>query len=901
MRGLLALLGVGISQGFLLAQVNIFYQQDFNSGVPTDWSLNTSDLGSATSDLYNRWVVDGHYAAGSIEVDLTCSIGFFCLPYTIPAVPNQPAGIVGGPQSNFLYVSYVHNPNYSGCTPPTANYVAFLAADGSCTPAQHYFAKMNTPVTIPAGSNPVKLSFIWICQGGPQSYGEVYYSTNGTTWNILTSSRVNSTQLRGRNTWQLDTITLPITRPANVYIAFRFNNGVTTTAQDPSFGVDAIRIFEEVSGPTIDLVSLTPAQVCAGGTVSVAFSTTGSFGAGNQFEVQLSDASGSFAAPIATATGTASPITLTVPAGTATGTYKVRVRSTNPPLISDTLDLQVINLSGLTCTANPNPVSPGNAVTLTISGTGLPAGPFDVSLNPGDGSPPQNQNGVAALPVNFTHTYTTAGSYSATFTVTHPASGCSQTCQVTVQVTAPGSPTITLQPPVAWVCSGDGFTVSFSTTGTFGPTNTFSVQLSDATGSFANPIVIGSGSGSPINCVMPMSTSSGTYKIRVVASDPAGIVSNEQPISVANLQGLSCSVSPVPVSAGQSANFTIGGNGLPSGTYTITLTPGNGDPAQNFPNQTLPTTITYTYNADGQYPAQIQVVHTPSGCAQTCDVTVIVGEQALTLSGLQPSSVCPGSSFTATYEGVNITFGANNVFILEIVDGNGNVVSRCSTASSAAQGSLSCQVPATLPAGGYTVRLVSTDPPFQSSGQTLTVLSKPVAAFRPSDTLLTLPSENSVSFTNSSTGAVSYVWNFGNGQSSTQVTPDPVIYSAPGTYTVVLIATSADGCPDTATARITVRVAEELTIPNAFTPNGDGVNDRFVIRYAGAERIEATLYDRWGNLIWSQSQSVLSGTLEWDGTIKGTPAPEGVYSGVVFLKTPTGKEIQRAFSVTLLR
>jgi gliding motility-associated-like protein len=282
-------------------------------------------------------------------------------------------------------------------------------------------------------------------------------------------------------------------------------------------------------------------------------------------------------------------------------------------------------------------------------------------------------------------------------------------------------------------------------------------------------------------------------------------------------------------------------------------------------------------------------------------LTQLVGQQALILSALQPSSVCPGSSFTATYRGVNITFGANNVFILEIVDGNGNVVSRCSTASSGTQGSLSCQVPATLPAGGYTVRLVSTDPPFQSAGQTLTVLSKPVATFRPSDTLLTLPSENSVSFTNSSTGAMSYVWNFGNGQTSIEATPDPVIYSAPGTYTVVLIATSADGCPDTATARITVRVAEELTIPNAFTPNGDGVNDRFVLRYTGAERIEATLYDRWGNLIWSQSQSALSGTLEWDGTIKGTPAPEGVYSGIVFLKTPTGREIRKAFSVTLLR
>ena len=712
MRSLAAVIGLLTGLAVLSAQVNVFYQEDFNSGVPTGWSLNTSDLGCATSDLYNRWVVDGHYPAGSIQGDLTCSAGLVCFPIAIPAVPNQPAGIVGGPQSNFLYVSYVHNPNYSGCTPPTVNYLGFLAANGFCAPAQHYFAKMNTPATIPAGPNPVKLSFIWICQGGPQSYGEVYYSTDGTTWNILTSSRVNSTQLQGRNTWQLDTITLQITRPANIYIAFRFNNDVGTPADEPSFGVDAIRIFEEV-----------------------------------------------------------------------------------------------------------------------------------------------------------------------------PQTG----------------PTITLQPPVPWVCNGDGFTVSFTTTGTFGANNTFSVQLSDATGSFANPTVIGSGSGTPIACVMPATTPSGNYKIRVVASDPAGIVSNEQPISVANLSGLSCSVSPVPVPAGQTATFTVGGNGLPAGSYNITFTPGNGDPNQNLTNQTLPATLTHTYNADGQYTAQIQVVHTPSGCVKTCNVTVFVGQQALTLTAPQPTAVCAGETFTATYQGTNITFGTGNLFILEITDGGGNVVSRCTTTSTAAQGTLSCAVPASLAGGSYTVRLVSTNPPFQSGTQPLTVLPKPVAAFTPSDTILNLPAENVVIFTNNSTGAVSYTWDFGNGQTSTQATPDPVFYTTPGTYRVMLIATSAGGCRDTAMAVITARAAEELTIPNAFTPNGDGVNDRFVIRYSGAERIEVSLYDRWGNPVWSQAQTALSGTLEWDGTIKGSPAPESVYTGAVRLKTITGKEVVKGFTVTLLR
>ena len=387
----------------------------------------------------------------------------------------------------------------------------------SCSfPAQSYFARMNTAASIPGGTAPVKLSFFWLCKGNANAYGEVRYSIdNGTTWNILTSSVTNSTYLSGRSTqWNADTITLPITRPANVLIGFRFVNNLGGDG-DPPLAVDDIAIFEEVpqTGPTIDITSITPVQVCAGSTVSVAFNTSGTFNAGNQFEAQLSDAAGSFAVPIATARGAGSPITLTVPAGTATGTYKVRVVSTSPAVISNTVDLQVVNLPNLTCTATPNPSSPGTLVTLTINGSGLPAGPFDVSLNPGDGSPTQTQNGVAGLPVSFNHTYASAGSYTAIFTVAHPASGCSRNCQVTVQVAAPGSPTITLQPPVPWVCNGDGFTVSFTTSGTFGANNRFDVQLSDATGSFANPTVIGSGGGTPITCVMPATTPSRDCKI----------------------------------------------------------------------------------------------------------------------------------------------------------------------------------------------------------------------------------------------------------------------------------------------------------------------------------------------------------------------------------------------------
>jgi len=97
------------------------------------------------------------------------------------------------------------------------------------------------------GTAPVKLSCFWLCEGNANAYGEVYYSiNNGTTWNILTSSVTNSTRLSGRSTqWNADTITLPITRPANVLIGFRFVNNVGGDGEPP-LAVDAIRIFEDV-------------------------------------------------------------------------------------------------------------------------------------------------------------------------------------------------------------------------------------------------------------------------------------------------------------------------------------------------------------------------------------------------------------------------------------------------------------------------------------------------------------------------------------------------------------------------------------------------------------------------------------------------------------------------------
>lgn len=971
-------IAVGLST-FLWAQT-VFYSQDFNSGVPPEWSLNTSDMGSVTNG-YNRWVVGADYNSGVNPFQVYCALLGCVGTNPIPSIPPQPAAIPGSPNSPFLHISYDGNYSSSnGCTAPNQVTTSFLAADGLCATAQNYFARLNTPVSIPAGPNPVKLSFFWLCRGGAQSFGEVLYSTNGTTWFSLTSSVTYSSQLRNQfSTWYPDTITLPIARPTNLWIAFRFVNNNTTAANDPPLAVDAVRIFDvPVATPTLTLDNASPNPVCAGATLSVSYSAQ-NFPPGTQYTAQLLDGSNTV---VASATGT-SPIALPIPAILPSGAYTLRVQAnTNPPTNSNTLSITVVNLQSLSCSANPNPTQPGTAVTLTLSGTNLPSGPFNIQMNPGDGNPPQNQNGVATLPHSFSYTYSTAGTYTVTFTITHPASGCTGTCQVPVTIQPPTANTIDLvsvTPPT--VCAGNTVSVSFNSSGTYNAGNLFRVQLSDATGSFATPQNIGVGATSPISATIPATTPSGTYKVRVVSTSPV-VVSDTLDLTVVNLSGLTCSYSPNPALAGTPATLTIGGTGLPSGLFDVSVDV-DGDAVVDYTSTgvALPHTVNHTYSTAGSYTVRFTVTHAASGCTGTCQLTVTVQGQGVSAVSLTPQTLCPGETFSVDYTSQGVVFAAGNVFTVEARDAGGNLVWSCPTSSTAPSGTLSCTVPAGTSAGTYSVQVTSSSPAYTSGSLSLTVSAPPVADFAPDANLryclgtpitftdrsqnapsirwdfgdgtgstdrnpihtyaqpgtytvtltaqvsptctdqvqrtievlplptaaftvqpatLILPDQTTITLTNTSTGASSYQWDFGNGQTSTA--PNPTAsYDREGEYLIVLTALSADGCRDTAQYRLIVRYAQGIVIPNAFTPNADGVNDRFIVRYSGMETIRMYLYDRWGSQVFSQQQGTPTGTLEWDGTKNGQPLPEGVYTGVVEGRTTDGRTLQKAFTVTLLR
>lgn len=114
-----------------------------------------------------------------------------------------------------------------------------------------------------------------------------------------------------------------------------------------------------------------------------------------------------------------------------------------------------------------------------------------------------------------------------------------------------------------------------------------------------------------------------------------------------------------------------------------------------------------------------------------------------------------------------------------------------------------------------------------------------------------------------------------------------------GDLTYRLKVTSADGC--TATDDVLVKVLKEVKVPNAFSPNGDGVNDTwkidFLESYPGAT---VQVYDRSGRLVFSS----VNYTKEWNGMFKGTPLPFATYYYVII---PGNGRTQLNGSVTIIR
>jgi gliding motility-associated-like protein len=138
-------------------------------------------------------------------------------------------------------------------------------------------------------------------------------------------------------------------------------------------------------------------------------------------------------------------------------------------------------------------------------------------------------------------------------------------------------------------------------------------------------------------------------------------------------------------------------------------------------------------------------------------------------------------------------------------------------------------------------------------------------------------------FTNTSTNATSYFWEFGDGTTSAQTSPTHTYAETPGVYHIVLHASNAAGCNDSAV--VVVSVIDELIfyVPNTFTPDGDEHNNVFFPVFSSGfdgQNYTLLIFDRWGEVIF-ESHNVDFG---WDGTYMGRLCKEGTYTWKIIIK-----------------
>lgn len=201
----------------------------------------------------------------------------------------------------------------------------------------------------------------------------------------------------------------------------------------------------------------------------------------------------------------------------------------------------------------------------------------------------------------------------------------------------------------------------------------------------------------------------------------------------------------------------------------------------------------------------------------------------------------------------------------------------------------------TFPYGGlYTVGMASSN----VQGCTDTVFKKvlvdPVRAFAGNDTVI-IKGDN-LGF--QAYGGTDYLWT-----PSTYLN-DPLIanpvghFTDNGRFSYVLRVRSNAGCVSYDTVNVTVIENPYLDLPSMFTPNGDGLNDRFRPIYAGYPQIKSfKIFNRYGQEVFTSRSAEDS----WDGTFAGQALEIGVYFWILEAKDRRGNDIVRKGDVTLLR
>lgn len=314
-------------------------------------------------------------------------------------------------------------------------------------------------------------------------------------------------------------------------------------------------------------------------------------------------------------------------------------------------------------------------------------------------------------------------------------------------------------------------------------------------------------------------------------------------------------------------------NSSPSGTLTGWYWD-FGDTGTSISNNT-----THTYTNPGTYTVS-HVVYSNNGCNDTIKKPIEIYFLPQTL--FYHNTSCVGN-VTQFIDSTKTLSGSIVSWLWNFGDGQASAIQNPQHGFGAAS--------------NYTVSLIATS----SFGckdtiqKTVTVIPGPNADFsvnpNPTEALET------TTFTDLSTGPASltnWYWAFGDSAASNSQNPTH-IFNDQGNYSVFLVVKDINGCTDTARRDVSVILLPD--VPTAFSPNGDGQNDLFLVRGGPFKSINVRVYNNWGQLIF-ETNNQLDG---WNGTFNGTEQPIGVFVWVVEVEMLNEKKIKKTGDVTLLR
>jgi gliding motility-associated-like protein len=173
---------------------------------------------------------------------------------------------------------------------------------------------------------------------------------------------------------------------------------------------------------------------------------------------------------------------------------------------------------------------------------------------------------------------------------------------------------------------------------------------------------------------------------------------------------------------------------------------------------------------------------------------------------------------------------------------------------------------------------------------------------------LTLPNEYSIGLGGNSslnaifTGDIAQItWSPANGLSCTDCLNPVANPSQTTVYTIEIV--DRNGCFYTATTRVRIDENFKVFLPNAFTPNDDGVNDRFKVMTNDqvARVLYMRIFDRWGNLVYAEENPPALDQRGWDGTYQNKLMDPAVFVVIAEVEYINGQRQIFQTDLTLLR